>query len=105
VQGFVVGLQDATERLQLNVNNVRAPMLIIQGTKDYVIPQSSSEFLMKAAQSNDKTLTFIDGLHHSTLHDTKSKKYGMIQLAWLDKRADQALAARKLLPDETKFRL
>ena len=41
---FMTALQDATERLQLNVNNVRAPMLIIQGTKDYVIPKALVSF-------------------------------------------------------------
>ena len=101
--GFVVGLQDATERLQLNVNNVRAPMLIIQGTKDHIIPQSSSEFLMKTAQSNDKTLRIIEGLHHSTLHDTQKQKVWDDTIAWLDQRADQALAARKKMPDETEI--
>ncbi len=101
--GFVVALQDATERLQLNVNNVRAPMLIIQGTKDYVIPQSSSEFLVKEARSSDKTLTVIKGLHHSTLNDRQKQEVWDDIISWLDKRADQALAARKLLPDETEI--
>ena len=101
--GFVVGLQDATERLQLNVNNVRAPMLIIQGTKDHIIPQSSSEFLMKTAQRNDKTLRIIEGLHHSTLHDTQKQKVWDDTIAWLDQHADQALAARKKMPDETEI--
>ncbi|MDO8416990.1 MAG: lysophospholipase [Agitococcus sp.] len=101
--GFVVALQDATERLQLNVNNVRAPMLVIQGTKDYVIPQSSSEFLIKEARSTDKTLTIINGLHHSTLHDRQKQEVWDDIISWLDKRADQALAARKLLPDETEI--
>ena len=101
--GFVTALQDATERLQLNVNNVRAPMLIIQGTKDYVIPPSSSEFLLKEAQSNDKTLRLVDGLHHSTLHDKEKQKVWDDTIAWLDIHADQALAARKKLPEDTEL--
>ena len=101
--GFVTALQDAAERLQLNVNNVRAPMLIIHGTKDYVIPKSSSEFLLKTAQSNDKTLRIIEGLHHSTLHDKQKRQVWDDTIAWLDQHADQALAARKKLPDETEI--
>lgn len=98
--GYIAALQNATQRLQLNVNNVRAPMLIIQGKKDHLIPPSSSEFLMKEAQSNDKTLRLIDGLHHATLHDKEKQKVWSDTIAWLDTHADQAIAARKKLPKE-----
>ena len=58
---------------------------------------------MKAAQSNDKTLRLIDGLHHSTLHDTEKQKVWDDTISWLDIHADQALAARKKLPDENEI--
>ena len=42
-------------------------------------------------------------MHHSTLNDRQKQEVWDDIISWLDKRADQALAARKLLPDETEI--
>ena len=42
-------------------------------------------------------------MHHSTLHDKEKRQVWDDTIAWLDQHADQALAARKKLPDETEI--
>ncbi|PTQ91076.1 alpha/beta hydrolase [Agitococcus lubricus] len=100
---YISAIQNASERLQENINNIRSPMIILQGTKDVLVPESSSQFLYDNIQSQDKTLRVYKGMRHATLHDSDKRAVWDDIISWLDNHADQALAARKLLPDETEI--
>ncbi len=100
---YVSAIENASMRLQQNVNNVRSPLIILQGDKDVLVPKSSSEFLMSAVQSQDKTIRIYHGMRHATLHDNDRQKVWDDIIGWLDKRADQAIAAHKAMPDETEI--
>lgn len=100
---YISAIENASERLQDNVNNVRSPLIILQGAKDHLVPESSSKFLYDTVQSQDKTIRVYQGLTHATLSDTDKQKVWDDIISWLDKRADQALAAHKTMPDETEI--
>lgn len=100
---YVSAIQNASERLKQNVNNVRSPLIILQGDKDVLVPKSSSEFLLNTVQSQDKTIRVYKGMRHATLHDNDKQQVWDDIIGWLDNRADQALAARKNMPDETEI--
>jgi acylglycerol lipase len=100
---YVSAIENASERLQDNVGNIRSPLIILQGTKDRVVPESSSKFLYDTVQSQDKTIRVYPGVSHAILNDTDKQKVWDDIISWLDKRADQALAAHKAMPDETEI--
>lgn len=66
---YVDSLYNAMLKVRENVKNVRIPMLIMQGTKDNLIPVDSSEFLCQRSNSSDRTLAIYEGMSHATLHD------------------------------------
>lgn len=97
---FLVAMQDVTQRLQQNINNVRIPFIVVHGTRDVLVSREGSELLMAKAVSTDKTLKVYEGMRHATLHDIgKDKVWGDIT-AWLDTHAAQAIAAKALNPEE-----
>ena len=98
---FLIAMQDATKRLTLNVNNVRAPFIVAQGTRDVMVPTAASEYLFNQAQSTDKTLKVYPGMRHATLHDTDKDKVWSDMVAWLDAHAAQATAYRAAHPEES----
>ena len=98
---FLVAMQDATKRLTLNVNNVRSPFIIAQGTNDILVPKSASEYLLNQAVSTDKTLKIYPGLRHATLSDTGKDKVWSDLIAWLDSHTAQATAYRAAHPEES----
>lgn len=97
---FLVAMQDVTQRLQQNVNNVRVPFLVLHGTRDALVSRAGSELLMAKAVSTDKTLKVYEGMRHATLHDTDKEKVWSDITAWLDTHAATAIANRAQNPDE-----
>ncbi len=66
---YVNGLYDAMLRIRYQTPQIQAPMLILQGTKDNLVPFDSSEFLCQNSSSQDKTLIRYDGMSHALLSD------------------------------------
>ncbi|RZU47805.1 acylglycerol lipase [Fluviicoccus keumensis] len=100
---FLVAMQDVTQRLQLNINNVRVPFLVMHGTRDALVAKEGSELLMAKAVSTDKTIKIYEGMRHATLHDVDKDKVWSDVTSWLDTHADKAIAAKALNPDPTEI--
>ncbi len=64
---------DAIYRAMFEVRShlaaVQAPMLILQGTRDNLVPVDSSQYLCQHSGSKDRTIIVYDGISHTTLHD------------------------------------
>lgn len=86
---YIAALQDGSERVQMNLGNLTAPLLVLQGDKDILVPLDSSQFLMEKAGSLDKTLRVYEGMSHATLHDTDREKVWNDILGWLDMHTPQ----------------
>lgn len=97
---FLVAMQDVTQRLQQNVNNVRIPFIVLQGTRDALVSKAGSQLLMDKAVSADKTLKMYDGMRHATLHDVDKDKVWTDITGWLDTHAAKAIADRAKNPGE-----
>lgn len=97
---YIAAIEDAGKRLTLNVNNIHQPLIILHGTKDALVPKSSSELLFKTVQSTDKTFKVYQGMRHATLHDKDRQQVWSDIETWLDGHAATAMALYKDLPDE-----
>lgn len=69
---------------------MRAPFLIQHGTKDRLVPLSSSQWFYEKAQSKDKTLKVYEGLSHGALHVKGNEQLWADAIAWLDERSKVA---------------
>tara|TARA_R110001592_G_C13136386_1_gene746991 strand:+ start:559 stop:1371 length:813 start_codon:yes stop_codon:yes gene_type:complete len=56
------------------MNNIKAPVLVIHGTKDRVIPYSMGKEIFDAANTRKKLVT-IEGAGHNNLHDVYGEEY------------------------------
>lgn len=86
--GFVSALQKATAEVEFNMRYVHRPLLVLHGTKDVLVPVSSSEYTVKEAASRDKTLKVYDGLSHATLLDKGHIKVWFDITDWLNNRTE-----------------
>ena len=91
---------EGLKALQQNVNNVRIPFIVLQGTRDALVSKAGSQLLMDKAVSADKTLKLYDGMRHATLHDVDKAKVWTDITGWLDTHAAQAIADRAKNPGE-----
>ncbi|HET8707063.1 MAG TPA: alpha/beta hydrolase, partial [Pseudomonadales bacterium] len=87
--GFLTALKEGTGQVQANLAHVTVPALILQGTRDNLVPVSSSEFTRDNIASQDKTLKIYPGLSHATLHDTGHEAVWSDVLQWLDEHSQQ----------------
>lgn len=86
---YVTALQKVSSRLKKNLAEVHEPVLILQGTKDVLVPASSSSFTLLHVASRDKTLKLYPGMNHATLHDVGRQKVWADIVDWLDRHAAQ----------------
>lgn len=89
--GFVSALQKATAEVEFNMRYVHKPLLVLHGTKDVLVPVSSSEYTVDEAGSRDKTLKVYDGLSHATLLDKGHVKVWFDITDWLNDRTEPAV--------------
>ncbi len=54
--------------------NVNIPTLIIQGTKDNVVPISSSEYVFKSVKSKYKCLLIVKGVNHNVFTSKRKEE-------------------------------
>lgn len=59
----------ASQTVQKNLTSIKTPLILLHGTKDSLVPVSSSEYIYKHINSDDKTLQTYEGLNHLTLMD------------------------------------
>jgi acylglycerol lipase len=83
---YVSSLYKGTSRAQDDLAKITVPVLILQGTKDVLVPLSSSEYALRKVASQDKKLRVYEGMTHATLHDTEKVKVWFDIVEWLDKR-------------------
>ena len=94
--GYFTALRDAMKRVKAGLDQIDVPVLIQHGTKDVLVPVSSSEFTMKRLASDDKQLKIYDKLTHGTLHDRRREEVWADALNWLaqQRSAESRLTAR-----------
>ncbi len=66
---YIDALYRAMFEVRSHLTEIKAPMLILQGTRDNLVPLDSSQYLCQHSASNDRSLIFYEGMSHSTLHD------------------------------------
>lgn len=99
---YVDSLYNGMRKVRLNLRKVRAPMLIIQGTKDNLVPVDSSELLCKRSNSSDRTLYVYEGMSHATLHDESKESVWADTTQWLDRQTSAGPKLFNGCPDEPK---
>ncbi|XP_021753727.1 caffeoylshikimate esterase-like [Chenopodium quinoa] len=78
-----------TKEIELNVNKVRSPLLVIHGAGDKVTDPNVSKFLYENASSKDKTLKLYEGGYHSILEGEPDEVIFTVFddiIKWLDAR-------------------
>jgi len=84
------GLRMAVKEIKAGLDNIKVPVLIQQGTKDILVPVSSSEYVLERLASADKQLKIYPKLTHGTLHDRRKEEVWADVLAWLGQRSQNA---------------
>ncbi|KAJ4884659.1 alpha/beta-Hydrolases superfamily protein [Raphanus sativus] len=82
-----VELLNAANDIEMQINKVSSPMLILHGDADIVTDPTVSKFLYEQATSQDKTLKLYPGGYHCLLEgDTDENIFTAINdiVAWLD---------------------
>jgi acylglycerol lipase len=67
-------------------NTITAPVYILHGTDDRLVPCQGSRLLYEGCGSADKTLTLYEGGYHELVNDLEKDKVIAGLCAWLDKR-------------------
>lgn len=83
---YFSSLRSAMKRVKAGLDEIDVPVLIQQGTKDVLVPVSSSEYTLEHLASDDKTLKIYDRLTHGTLHDRRREEVWADALEWLAQR-------------------
>lgn len=78
----------AMKEIRENMEAVRLPLLILQGTADRLVEPTGSKFLYKQAESEDKTLHLYEGFYHENFNDPDNLRVFEDVLAWLEARTD-----------------
>lgn len=87
---YFTALQDATSRVEDQLGKVTAPVIIVQGDRDILVPPSSSRYTLEKIGSEDKTLKMYRKITHATLHDRRREEIWDEILSWIDARLPAA---------------
>ncbi len=82
---YLTGITAAMRKVEKNLPEVKAPLLVVHGEDDSLIPPSSSQRLIAGIGSSDKTLLIYAGVGHSTLLDSGHEKPWQDIADWLDR--------------------
>jgi alpha-beta hydrolase superfamily lysophospholipase len=74
----------ALERVQLDMEEIDVPLLILHGTDDKLTSPEGSEELAERARSTDKTLKLYDGLYHEVFNEPEQETVMHDLAEWLD---------------------
>ncbi len=81
--GMMVG---GVKYLNKNINNFTAPVLVLHGGKDEIVPTKFSERFFDLIKSRDKNLKIYDQSLHEILNDIEQEKVRTDIINWLDER-------------------
>jgi len=79
----------AGEDLLTNAKQLRLPLLILQGSCDYVVCPGATQRLFSRAASADKSLKYYFGLFHELHSEPERNEVINDILTWLDERSDE----------------
>lgn len=83
---FLTTVSDLGVHIRAGLPRLQHPFIVLQGSKDYLVPAAASALLMANAGSRDKTRKLYEGMSHCTLHDHDKEKVWADIMAWLDTR-------------------
>lgn len=67
--------------------SLTAPILLMHGTQDRLVPPSGSQLVYDKVGSTDKTLTWYDGLYHELCNEPEQDQVMGDIAEWLDQRS------------------
>jgi alpha-beta hydrolase superfamily lysophospholipase len=79
-------LVSGIRKIQSNMEQVDAPLLILHGKADRVTPPRGSKALYDRARSKDKTLTLYGNMFHDLLHEPEKAQVTSDIIAWMNAR-------------------
>ena len=59
------------KELQENVKNVKVPTLIFRGTKDFIVPQESVDYVYESVQNRYKKIVMLEKTTHDVFRENK----------------------------------
>ena len=74
----------ATREIDVHMERLSLPLLIMHGTEDRVVDVRGSRQLYARAQSSDRTLKLYDGLYHHILNEPEKDRVLDDIVGWLD---------------------
>ena len=74
---------DAADRLRQGAQDIRLPLLVLQGTGDWVVDPNGGRQAYVKAGSADKTLKLYEGLYHDLFHEPEKGLVTADLIAWL----------------------
>jgi len=81
-----IELLHAAARVQKLAPKLQTPLLVMQGTGDWVVDHQGARLLFDRAGSADKTLRMYEGLYHELLSEPERDEVVADLIAWLDAR-------------------
>lgn len=83
--GFGLAFIEATEAVGRGMEEVKLPLLVMQGEADKIINQSGGTELHARASSTDKRLILYPGLYHEIFNEPEKDKVLADLVDWLEK--------------------
>ena len=77
-------LLETIERTTAQLGAIRAPLLVLHGADDKLVPVKASEIVVAGVSSEDVTLKVYDGLYHEILNEPERDEVVADITAWLD---------------------
>lgn len=74
----------ALQRVQLDMEEIEVPLLVMHGSADRLTSPEGSEELVERARSTDKTLKIYDGLYHEIFNEPEQESVMQDLAEWLD---------------------
>ncbi|MBN9491941.1 lysophospholipase [bacterium] len=74
----------ALQRVQLDMEEIELPLLVMHGSADRLTSPEGSEELVERARSTDKTLKIYDGLYHEIFNEPEQQTVMRDLATWLD---------------------
>ncbi len=90
---FGTEILSAMRKIQKSAPQFDLPLLMLQGTSDWVVTPSGAVEFVDAVSSPDKTLKLYKGLFHDLLHEPERDDVLCDVLKWINPRIDAEVAS------------